>query len=72
MKNKKIESISEEFWPIIDYNYEQIRFAEIKASVIISFYSLLLTVGYTLDILDEDNIYNPLCPSCRNYNDWKN
>ena len=34
MKNTKIESISEEFWPIIDYNYEQIRFAEIKASVI--------------------------------------
>ena len=53
MKNTKIESISEEFWPIIDYNYEQIRFAEIKASVIISFYSLLLTVSYTLDILDE-------------------
>jgi len=57
-KNTKIESISEEFWPIIDYNYEQIRFAEIKASVIISFYSLLLTVGYTLNIFDSENFYN--------------
>lgn len=46
-----------DYWNIIYYNYEQIRFAEIKSSVILSIYSLIFTLGYTIDILDEENVY---------------
>ena len=46
-----------DYWEIINYNYEQIRFAEIKSSVILSVYSLMFTVAYTIDILDDENIY---------------
>ena len=28
----------------------------------------ITVIGYDSD--NEDNIYNPLCPLCRNYNDW--
>lgn len=48
---------NDDFWEIIKYNYDQIRFAEIKASVVVSVYSLFFTVAYTIDILDEENIY---------------
>lgn len=48
----------EDYWFIIKYNHEQIRFAEIKASAVISLYSILLTVAYTLDILDDENVYD--------------
>ena len=46
-----------DYWEIIKYNYEQIRFAEIKSSVIVSAYSLLFTFVYTTDILDDENVY---------------
>ena len=46
-----------DYWEIINYNYEQIRFAEIKSSVIVSVYSLLFTFAYTIDILDDENVY---------------
>ena len=46
-----------DYWEIINYNYEQIRFAEIKSSVIISVFSLVFTFAYTFDILDDDNVY---------------
>ena len=42
-----------DYWEVINYNYEQIRFAEIKSSVIISVFSLVFTFAYTIDILDE-------------------
>lgn len=47
-----------DYWNIIYYNYEQIRFAEIKSSVILSVYSLFFTLAYTIDILDEENVYD--------------
>ncbi len=46
-----------DYWEVINYNYEQIRFAEIKSSVIISVFSLVFTFAYTFDVLDEDNVY---------------
>ena len=46
-----------DYWEVINYNYEQIRFAEIKSSVIISVFSLVFTFAYTIDILDEENVY---------------
>lgn len=48
---------NDDFWEIIKYNYDQIRYAEIKSSVVISVYSLFLTIAYTIDILDEENVY---------------
>jgi len=45
---------NDDFWEIIKYNYDQIRYAEIKSSVVISVYSLFLTIAYTIDILDEE------------------
>lgn len=48
----------DDYWSIIKYNYDQIRFAEIKASAVISLYSILLTLGYTLDVLDDENVYD--------------
>ena len=48
----------DDFWNIIQYNYDQIRYAEVKSSVVLSVYSLFLTAAYTLDILDEENIYD--------------
>ena len=47
-----------DYWEIINYNYEQIRFAEIKSSVVLSVYSLIFKVAYTIDILDEENVYS--------------
>jgi hypothetical protein len=47
-----------DYWEIINYNYEQIRFAEIKSSVILSVYSLIFTLAYTIDILDDENVYS--------------
>ena len=49
---------NDDFWEIIKYNYDQIQFAEIKSSVVVSVYSLLFTVAYTIDILDDENIYS--------------
>jgi hypothetical protein len=48
----------DDFWNIIQYNYDQIRYAEVKSSVVLSVYSLFFTAAYTLDILDEENIYD--------------
>ena len=50
--------ITDDYWQLIKYNYDQIRFAELKASVIISIYSIFFTVAYTIDILDEENVYS--------------
>lgn len=50
--------VTYDFWQLIRYNYEQIRHAELKASLIISLYSIFLTVAYTFDILDEENVYS--------------
>ena len=50
--------ITDDYWQLINYNYDQIRHAELKASIIISIYSIFFTVAYTFDILDEENIYN--------------
>ena len=46
-----------DFWEIINYNYDQIRYAEIKSSVVISVYSLFFTAAYTIDIIDDENVY---------------
>ena len=43
-----------DFWEIINYNYDQIRYAEIKSSVVISVYSLFFTAAYTIDIIDDE------------------
>ena len=48
----------DDFWNIIQYNYDQIRYAEVKSSIVLSVYSLFFTAAYTLDILDEENIYD--------------
>ena len=54
----KLKNIDiEDYWNIINYNYDQIQFAEVKATAVISIYSLIFGLGYTLDILDEENIY---------------
>jgi len=50
--------VTYDYWQLIRYNYEQIRHAELKASLIISLYSIFLTVAYTFDILDEENVYS--------------
>ena len=42
--------ITDDYWRLINYNYDQIRHAELKASIIISIYSIF-TVAYTIDIL---------------------
>ena len=53
----KLKNIDiEDYWNVINYNYGQIQFAEVKATAIISIYSLIFGLGYTLDILDEENI----------------
>ena len=58
----KLKNIDiEDYWSIINYNYDQIQFAEVKATAVISIYSLIFGLGYTLDILDEENIYAS-CP----------
>jgi hypothetical protein len=55
----KIKDIDvEDYWHVINYNYSQIQFAEIKASAVISIYSILIGLGFTLDILDDENDYN--------------
>ena len=55
----KLQNIDiEDYWNIINYNYSQIQFAEVKATAVISIYSLIFGLGYTLDILDEENIYD--------------
>ena len=54
----KIKNIDiEDYWSIINYNYDQIQFAEVKATAVISIYSLIFGLGYTLDILDEENVH---------------
>ena len=53
-KRKNVDDI----WEIIKYNYDQIRYAEIKSSVVISVYSLFFTAAYTLDVLDDENVYS--------------
>ena len=53
-KRKNVEDI----WEVIIYNYDQIRYAEIKSSVVISVYSLFFTAAYTIDVLDDENIYS--------------
>ena len=45
--------ITDDYWQLINYNYDQIRHAELKASIIVSIYSIFFTVAYTIDILDE-------------------
>ena len=47
----------DDFWNIIQYNYDQIRYAEVKSSVVLSVYSLFFTAAYTLDVLDEENAF---------------
>ena len=55
----KLKNIDiEDYWNIINYNYSQIQFAEVKATAVISIYSLIFGLGYTLDILDEENVYS--------------
>ena len=55
----KLKNIDiEDYWYIINYNYYQIQFAEVKATAVISIYSLIFGLGYTLDILDEENLYD--------------
>ena len=54
MERKNVEDI----WEIIIYNYDQIRYAEIKSSVVISVYSLFFTAAYTIDVLDDENVYS--------------
>lgn len=49
--------ITDDYWQLIKYNYEQIRHAELKASLIVSLYSIFFTIAYTFDILDDENIY---------------
>jgi hypothetical protein len=49
--------ITDDYWQLINYNYDQIRHAELKASIIVSIYSIFFTVAYTIDILDEENVY---------------
>jgi len=50
--------ITDDYWQLIKYNYEQIRHAELKASLIVSLFSIFFTIAYTFDILDEENIYS--------------
>ena len=57
-----------DFWNIIQYNYDQIRYAEVKSSIVLSVYSLFFTAAYTLDILDEENIYDFSMDCRRNLN----
>ena len=45
------------YWEVIKYNYDQIRYAEVKASIVISIYSLFFSLAYTIDILDSENTY---------------
>ena len=47
-----------DFWEVIKYNYDQIRYAEIKSSVVISVYSLFFTAAYTIDVIDDENVYS--------------
>ena len=49
---------NDDFWEIIKYNYDQIQFAEIKSSVVVSVYSILFTLAYTIDIIDDENVYS--------------
>ena len=45
----KLKNIDiEDYWNVINYNYGQIQFAEVKATAIISIYSLIFGLGYTL------------------------
>ena len=48
---------NDDFWEIIKYNHNQIQFAEIKASAVVSIYGLFITIAYTIDILDDENMY---------------
>ncbi len=59
MKNKNylIKNV-DDFWDVINYNYSQIQYAEIKSSVVVSVYSLFFTAAYTIDILDDEKVYS--------------
>ena len=41
-KNYLLKNV-EDYWEIINYNYDQIQYAEIKSSVVVSVYSLFFT-----------------------------
>ena len=56
-KNYLLKNV-EDYWEIINYNYDQIQYAEIKSSVVVSVYSLFFTAAYTIDVLDDENVYN--------------
>jgi hypothetical protein len=62
-----MNSTNEDFWEIIRYNHNQIQFAEIKASAVVSIYTLFITIAYTIDILDEENIYSFSFGSTKDY-----
>ena len=36
--------ITDDYWQLINYNYDQIKHAELKASIIVSIYSIFLTI----------------------------
>ena len=48
--------ITDDYWQLIKYNYDQIRHAELKASIIVSIYIFLLLP--TQLIFDEENVYS--------------
>ncbi|MBN09465.1 MAG: hypothetical protein CMC79_03720 [Flavobacteriaceae bacterium] len=48
----------DDFWELIKYNYDQLRFAEVKSSVVFSIYTLFFSAAYTIDVLDEENVYD--------------
>jgi hypothetical protein len=57
MKKTNFLNDVDDFWDVINYNYDQIQYAEIKSSVVVSVYSLFFTAAYTIDILDDENVY---------------
>ena len=58
MKKTNFLNDVDDFWDVINYNYDQIQYAEIKSSVVVSVYSLFFTAAYTIDILDDENVYS--------------
>ena len=65
-KNYLLKNV-EDYWEIINYNYDQIQYAEIKSSVVVSVYSLFFTAAYTIDVLDDENVYNFSMSSVADY-----
>jgi hypothetical protein len=62
-----MNSTNEDFWEVIKYNHNQIQFAEIKASAVLSIYTLFITMAYTIDILDEEKMYSFDFDSAKDY-----